>query len=48
MLRALIPRARAGLAGWLVLRWFSLRENWQKAVVAALAGALTGWLIWQF
>jgi hypothetical protein len=48
MLRALIPWALAGLAGWFVPRWFSLREEWQRALVAALAGALVGWLVWQF
>jgi hypothetical protein len=47
MLKALVPWALAGIAGWLVPRWFSLREDWQRILVAALAGALTGWLIWQ-
>lgn len=46
MLKALIPWALAGLAGWLVPGWFSLRHTWLKAVVAALAGALAGWLMW--
>lgn len=46
MLAALFPWAVAGLAGWLVPRWFSLREEWQRALVAALAGAITGWLLW--
>lgn len=47
MLKALIPWALTGLVGWLVPRWFSLREDWQKALVAAAAGALAGWLMWQ-
>lgn len=46
MLKALIPYAVAGVVGWLVPRWLNLREDWQRAVVAALAGALTGWLVW--
>lgn len=48
MLRSLIPWALAGLAGWLVPGWFSLSEKWLRALVAALAGALVGWLFWNF
>lgn len=43
-MHGLIPWALAGLAGWFVPRWFNLKEDWQRAVVAALAGALVGYL----
>lgn len=45
MLRSLLPWAMAGLAGWFVPKWFHMREDWQRALVAAAAGAGVGWLV---
>lgn len=47
MIRTLLPWALAGLAGWYIPRWFHLREEWQRVLVAALAGIATGWLWYQ-
>lgn len=46
MLRHWLPWALAGMAGWFVPKWFNLREDWQKALVAAAAGIAVGWLVY--
>lgn len=43
-MRGLLPWAIAGLVGWLAPRFLILREDWQRALVAAIAGALVGML----
>lgn len=44
-MHGLLPWALAGLAGWFIPKVLNLREDWQRALVALLAGALVGWLV---
>ncbi|MDF2628163.1 MAG: hypothetical protein K0R39_1994 [Symbiobacteriaceae bacterium] len=44
MLYTWLPWALAGLAGYFVPRWFHVREDWQRAIIAALAGIAVWWL----
>lgn len=41
----LLPWAIAGLVGWLAPRFIVLREDWQRALVAAIGGAVVGLLL---
>lgn len=45
MLQALLPWAIAGVVGWLAPRALKVTETWQAVAVAALAGALVGYLL---
>jgi hypothetical protein len=44
-MHGLWPWALAGFFGWLAPRLLNLHEDWQRALVAALAGALIGYLL---
>jgi hypothetical protein len=44
-MHALLPWAVAGFAGWLCPKLFKLQEDWQSALVAAVGGALVGFLL---
>lgn len=43
-MQGLLPWAVAGLVGWFAPRVVRLREDWQRALLAAVAGALVGLL----
>lgn len=45
-MHGLLPWAVAGFAGWLGTKLIKVGEEWLKALIAALFGALAGWLIW--
>lgn len=45
MLQALLPWAIAGVIGWAAPRVINTRETWQAVAVAAIAGAIVGYLV---
>lgn len=44
MLYAWLPWALAGLAGYLLPRLLHVKEEWLRALIAALAGVIVWWL----
>jgi hypothetical protein len=44
-MHALIPWAVAGVAGWLGPKVVKMNEDWQAAIVAALAGGVLGYVL---